>query len=211
MTDTIKNYIAYKPLTANQKHLWTTPICDPLIVADERGYMVNGGNATSGEIGSDTLLNKYNPSLFTGYPPLDLSGNLSKIPTACINVGIGDASIPILADVSVLDGSISSGYFLLEINGKMSNDFTGNTFDSNLIMGVLSRYYSLGNYTSSDTSSLTYIHKGEPIILTEIGVRILQPNGRLAKVGNDNSIFIKVIKPPPVAPPPTKAGAKKSV
>ena len=73
-------------------------------------------------------------------------------------------------------------------------------------MGVLSRYYSLGNYTSGDSTGLSYVHKGEPILITELGVRILQPNGELAQVGNDNAIFIKVIKPPP--PPPVIAPPK---
>ena len=206
------NYLAFKDIPLTQKHLWTIPISSRQLVPIDRGYMKNGTNATSGEISNSALLNKYNPSALTGSDPVinfsypgpggtpNPAKRTSLAPVPNVVVGISDQTIPCLADVSVLDGSLNSGYFLLEINGKMINEFTGNSFNSNLIMGVLSRYYSLGNYTSGDTAGLSYIHKGEPILITELGVRILQPNGELAQVGNDNAIFVKVIKPPP--PPP---------
>lgn len=214
------NYLAFKDIPLTQKHLWTIPISTKQLGPVNRGYIKNGTNATSGEISNSALLNKYNPSAITGSDPIitftypDPGGGTpigpvtrtSTAPIPNVVVGISDATIPCLADVSVLDGSLNSGYFLLEINGKMINEFTGNSFNSNLIMGVLSRYYSLGNYTSGDTAGLSYIHKGEPILITELGIRILQPNGELAQVGNDNAIFIKVIKPPP--PPPVIAPPK---
>lgn len=205
------NYLAYKAILPTTKHLWTIPLSSKQLVPIDRGYMKNGTNATSGEISNSALLNKYNPSALTGSNPVinfsygtsdpkNPASRTSTAPVPNVVVGISDQTIPCLADVSVLDGSLNSGYFLLEINGKMINEFTGNSFNSNLIMGVLSRYYSLGNYTSGDTAGLSYVHKGEPILITELGIRILQPNGDLAQVGNDNAIFVKVIKPPP--PPP---------
>ena len=50
-------------------------------------------------------------------------------------------------------------------------------------------------------TGIPYIHQGEPVYLTELGIRILNPDGSEARsVGSDNTIFLKVVSqntPPP--------------
>ena len=61
-------------------------------------------------------------------------------------------------------------------------------------MGIVDRYYTTGNYTSATGGNIEYTHYGEPVYLSEVGVRILNPDGTLGNVGSDNSIFLKVNK-----------------
>jgi len=119
---------------------------------------------------------------------------------------IPPASLPIV-DVSLSDGlladtpfnentSVNFGYFMIELNSNYSTKFISQNSSSNLIKGIVSRYYSANSYTSgASDSSITYIHKGEPIYLNNFGVRILDSTGKVANdIGDDNTIFLMIYK-----------------
>ena len=43
---------------------------------------------------------------------------------------------------------------------------------------------------------MIYTHRGEPILLTEANITILNPDRSIANVGNDNTIFIEIVRGP---------------
>ena len=43
---------------------------------------------------------------------------------------------------------------------------------------------------------MVYTHKGESVYLSSLKIRILNPDQSLARVGDDNTIFIKIVKAP---------------
>ena len=108
----------------------------------------------------------------------------------------------IIAGPSSLSFILDSGYFLLEINTGTITKIIGQNYLNNLIQGIVNRYYTINTYTASEGSNLEYIHNGEPCVLKTISCRILNPDGSLAILGDDNTIFLKITKSisPPVQP-----------
>lgn len=108
----------------------------------------------------------------------------------------------IIAGPSSLSFILDSGYFLLEINTGTITKIIGQNYLNNLIQGIVNRYYTINTYTASEGSNLEYIHNGEPCVLKTISCRILNPDGSLAVLGDDNTIFLKITKTvsPPVPP-----------
>ena len=59
-----------------------------------------------------------------------------------------------------------------------------------------SQYNSYGNFTAAyNEGSVTYIHKGQPLTITDFRVKILLPNGELATdINNRNTVFLELTK-----------------
>jgi hypothetical protein len=96
------------------------------------------------------------------------------------------------------DGSSEGlGYYQIEvdING-VSTDIKGKDRYNNKIMSVISKYYSSTNYLSSyDEGSTEFFYKGNtPLKISKVHVRVLDPDGTLATINNDNTIFLKLQK-----------------
>ncbi len=87
------------------------------------------------------------------------------------------------------------GYFQVAIESVFKNLLVGTDIKSN-ISAIISRYYESNSYaTGTGADAIRYIHKGSPVQLSSMGVRILDSNGNLAtNIGSDNSIYIQVIK-----------------
>jgi len=94
------------------------------------------------------------------------------------------------------------GYYQIAIESVFKNLLVGTDIKSN-ISAIISRYYESNSYASGTGSdAIKYLHKGSPVQLSSLGVRILDSNGNLAtNIGSDNSVYIQVIKAPP---PPVK-------
>ena len=108
-----------------------------------------------------------------------------------------DLTTEIYAEESVLDGLVLNyGYFLIEVQGIFNTEIIGEDYVSQNISAILNRYYSLGAYTSGDSSSsLTYKHRGDPIYLSALKIRILDSDRNLANtIGEDNTIFFDIIR-----------------
>jgi len=91
-------------------------------------------------------------------------------------------------------GNLQGGYYMVELDLGTANDFNSHAIHNNKIKGVVSKYYVNANVISAgEESGFTYIHKGEPIDISKINVRILNSKGQLATdIGNDSSIFLQL-------------------
>ena len=103
---------------------------------------------------------------------------------------------PIFAKSSFGQINLSSGYFMIQINGLYNDGLITNTDLKNHIFGIIGRYYENENYTTgTEQDALIYQHKGTTQYLNEFSVRILNSNYELAQgIGNDNTIFLQHIK-----------------
>ena len=107
---------------------------------------------------------------------------------------IGAETTEILAEEAKLLNLVNNGYFLVEIDGKIQNELISSTNIKSTIQGIVNKYYNLNSYTSSDGSNIFYQHRGEPITMSSLRVRILNPDMSLADVGNDTTVFLSVVK-----------------
>ncbi len=73
--------------------------------------------------------------------------------------------------------------------------------------GIITKYYSYGSYAYGESdAAIQYIHKGAPIQLKSVRVRLLKSDMKLDEnLGDDNTIIMQVIKGgaqfPPVQQP----------
>ena len=102
------------------------------------------------------------------------------------------------ADSSAVSGSLlSSAFYFVKLSGCFTNTLVSSDKITRDINAIVSRYYSLGSYTSTSLDpSMIYTHRGEPILLTEANITILNPDRSIANVGNDNTIFIEIVRGP---------------
>lgn len=108
---------------------------------------------------------------------------------------------PIFAKQSFGQVNLTSGYFLIEINGLYNDGLITNTDLKNHIFGIVGRFYENENYTTgTDADALVYQHKGSVQYINQFSVRILNDDFELADgLGVDNTIFlqhVKSIQPP---------------
>lgn len=153
------------------------------------------GLTTTGDlVSTDTLILKtVNDSAGTAYDrPSDSFGGIE---TAQQNY------VPIRASTAFQssDGDNNTPYYQIEVRGGVSNKKLGADSLNNAIGAIISRYYSSDSYTSTmdNSGSINYIHKGNPIDLSNstLNVRILKPDGSLADdIGSDNTVFLSIIK-----------------
>jgi len=161
-----------------------------------------GVNVTSQYLGLDAAVLK-DPYTSSANPkPNPLVPILSDSPGSAPFQSTSTDIVNIVASTSTINTS-QSGYFLIDINTKFKTAFVGSNFFSRSIQGIVSRYYALNSYTSADESAgIAYIHTSpEPMMLTSLRVRILDPSTQLSTdVGDDNTVFVEIIKgSPPVS------------
>lgn len=90
---------------------------------------------------------------------------------------------------------LESGYYLIQLEAGIRNELIDKTSISYNINGIASRYYSMGSYTSTELDpTFSYTHQGEPVMVSDIRVRILNPNKTPASVGKDNSVFLELVR-----------------
>jgi hypothetical protein len=93
------------------------------------------------------------------------------------------------------DSALDSGYYLVEITSNFFTDKRNGKETKKNIMGIVSRFYQQDSFTSAidGEGSFTYIHKGEPIQISNFGCRILNPDHTLATgLKDNNTVFIQV-------------------
>lgn len=94
----------------------------------------------------------------------------------------------------------TQGYFLIEISG-FNNDVRviGESDIGANISAIVSRYYASTAYTNGYIQdAISYIHKGDPITLSDFKVRILDPGHQVSKdIGNDSSVFLMINRAEP--------------
>ena len=90
----------------------------------------------------------------------------------------------------------AEGYYQIELNLGLEQDIHGKDNTNNKIHGIVSRYYSQGSYTSSyGEAGIPYVHKGAPLTINDINVRILNPDNSLAgDIDRNNTVFLQIQK-----------------
>lgn len=144
----------------------------------------DGVNMTGGEIGIDTTIDK------TAIPKVPDLINIK--PTISPEQTLGIAA---RGDFGIIN--LESGYFLIEIRGLNSQLITNSDIKGH-ILGIVSRYYESENYTTgTDADAIVYRHASpEPLYINELSVRILNSDYQLATIGDDNTIFLQLLKAP---------------
>jgi hypothetical protein len=97
----------------------------------------------------------------------------------------------------------NEGYYYVELDMGIQQQLTGAHgsvgFNSNKIHSIVGTYYQTDAYTvDNGQGSISYTHHGNPQILTNISVRILDCNGVVpdqSLLGNRNNVFLEVLCP----------------
>jgi hypothetical protein len=118
-------------------------------------------------------------------------------------------NVIIEATNSVLSATSSFGYFLIEVNAKFNGKFVMKDQMKTNIRAIVGRFYEINSYTSgAEGDSLLYTHKGAPVFLDSFKCRILDSDKNLAQnLGEDNTIFLQVVKAPKQTDPQAKQSA----
>ena len=156
--------------------------------------LVDGQQTSGGFKGLDQAVIK------SAFPAVPSASNLITASTsnAVVSMYAGQSQ-------SVLN-RLNFAYFLIEIEGLMRTEFVGETVFKNSVRGWVNKYYVNSSYASADGgSSIAYRHAGTPTTIGSLRVRILDPDGTMATVGPDNTVFVELIPAPP--PPPKARGA----
>lgn len=102
------------------------------------------------------------------------------------NNGVGDT-----------DDHEKKGFFKIEVDMGINNEIVGGEHN-NKIKSVINRFYTVDSYTSTyGEGDILYQHPAgaAPIKTSDIGIRILKPDGTLSdELGNANSVFLEIIK-----------------
>jgi hypothetical protein len=96
----------------------------------------------------------------------------------------------------VVQNAEEEGYYRIEIDSKIRTSVYGGDRTTPSLSAIISKYYSQGSFTTSyNEGSVSYTHYGQPLTLTDFRVRVLLPNGDLAKdVSDRNCVFMEVNK-----------------
>ena len=96
------------------------------------------------------------------------------------------------------DPGDGSGDFEPVSSNKTVSFYSDDVIASNgdlCIMGTNTTNGSFGSYTMGSPNSITYTHRGQPIVLSKFYTRILQPNRTVPEqLGDDNTVFIEIIR-----------------
>jgi hypothetical protein len=107
---------------------------------------------------------------------------------------VGDSTDSIIGDNIFSSGSYTFGYYKIEINSGFKNLLVGEETIQRNIMAIVSKYYESESYTDG-IDGIPYIHKGVPLQLSSLGVRILNSDNVIPDtLGSDNTVFIRITK-----------------
>ena len=146
-----------------------------------------GQHITSARPDIDSLINK--ASSFSSVPSLDTYPLIAT-----------ELTTEIIADNITIDNNAwRFGYFYIEVQGfnteLLAEDGNNGIEIRNNLIGVISNYYSLGGYTTSEGGGAIYKHIGEPMLINNLRVRILTSDKLLdSKLGSDNTIFFSITR-----------------
>ena len=123
-----------------------------------------GRNITGLYVGTDALAQK-NASF------ADIGENWNLAIETSTPIGLeGQEIIPVSDD---------QPYFQIEISGINNQNIhlPDSLAKNNLIQAYVGKYYSNGNFTSSASPGFNYVHKGKPLVVKSLRVRILDSQG----------------------------------
>ncbi len=96
---------------------------------------------------------------------------------------------------TIIPTQLKDPFFMVELTGVNRNEVYGLQTENKLISQLVGRYFVAGAYIQGDEAgSITYTHRGEPIMLSELGVRILDSEGQQLAADVLNSASAVVIE-----------------
>lgn len=156
-------------------------------------YMYNinitdGQQTTNGYYGLDSAILKNSVNAWVSF---------TNIPTGQngITSTISDTT-SIIADASLDELLDRYSHFIITSDLKFNNNVLGKDIYKQ-VQSIITKYYSFeGNYTYGDSSgSIVYQHKGAPILLKSVKIRILKSDKTTdASLGDDSTIYFQIIK-----------------
>jgi hypothetical protein len=152
----------------------------------------NGLNTTSAKVDLDSIVQKADPT--GGNAEYNYQKVQSAAPFEFIENSFNQVVVATRSVVSAV-ADITIPYFLIEMNAGFHNELISTERTSSTIQAIVDRYYSKGSYTMGSPNSITYTHRGQPIVLSKFYTRILQPNRTVPEqLGDDNTVFIEIIR-----------------
>lgn len=98
-----------------------------------------------------------------------------------------------LVGSSLVDAVEDDPYYQIEIGGINSQNIVGQTQKNNLVQAIVGKFYSNGNFTQDESGGYAYTHKGEPLVIKGLSVRILNSHGEPeAGLGSASAFVLKV-------------------
>ena len=134
-----------------------------------------GRNKTGYFMGEDSLISK--------------NANFFEIPESFdtdieVNTPVGLLGNPII------EASDDQPFYNIEISGINNQDISGQVFENSLIQAIVGKYFSEGNFTESSGDGFLYTHKGTPLTIKSLRVRILDTQLIPEPTLGPNSAFI---------------------
>ena len=113
-----------------------------------------------------------------------------------------NATIPIFGETKFANNYANEGYYFVELTLGVLQSLVGgygsNGFNSSKIHSIVGTYFQNNNYTSDNgVGSIPYVHKGEDVLISGIGIRILNAEGQVPadnEIGEHNTIFLQLTK-----------------
>lgn len=179
-TDTRNSDSGFSSTTAPQLE---SVLCSPM-------RLNNGENITGIFNGVDILVNKIQAE--AGDPSKEVPNSFAVQPEGYSLLVATDTLVSLVGD-SFVNATEDDPYYAIEISGINHQDIFGQTHKNSLIQGVVGKFYSNGNFTQSENSGFGYTHKGEPMIIRSINVRILDSKGKLERgLGRQSALILKL-------------------
>lgn len=159
---------------------------------------------TAGEIALIPIYNWNRDNFTQGLSSIDVpvrktTGDFYEVQNSLnFSTIIDDETQGVYAQSIFSQSGFSFGYYQISINSIFKHILIG-TDIKRTISAIVSRYYENNSFcTGTISDSLNYVHTGEPVNLSALDIRILDSNGKaVAGLGDDNSIYLEIIRPPP--------------
>lgn len=143
-------------------------------------------------------------NVYDGLDTIVPHNNEFMVPNTTVEIANG-LTRPILASREFDQALNDEGYFLVEIGFKFPQQMVGGQQANNTngamnnIQSIVGKYFTSDNNFVQDqgAGSITYEHVGEPQLLTDLQIRILNPDGSEpteTDLGVKNSIFLEIVK-----------------
>jgi len=156
--------------------------------------LVDGQNTTNAGFVIDDIVDKKQSTVFN----LNSNGTIGNFESTSgfNNVIYANSSL-------VSNGILDSAYYLVEIHLNFASNVIGADSITRNLSGIINRYYSKGSYVSAGGDpSFIIDYRGASTAISSLRVRILNPDGSVADLGKDNTLFFELIKAPPQPPQP---------
>ena len=90
------------------------------------------------------------------------------------------------------------GYFLIDASPNPNQKLVGKLEQTTSTQSIISRYYTANGFTNDmGAGSIVYEHRGEPMVISDVQVRILNPDRSPVDphiLNEKNTVFLEVVK-----------------